>query len=516
MIKIDMKKINILDCLIYIALIIVFLIVLFCGGIEYSLKRVFLLNNISLLILICFISFIGYWLYKRFHKEKVVKTNKYKKYLFWMVICLIQMVFCVLLYFYTAWDVGGYILPAARALALNQNDLFGSLQFYYSEYPNNCMIVMFYAVMIRIGTYISPIFCEQSASVMLLISFQCVLSSITGYLLSEMVFDYSNNIYLKRISIVFYLILIGFSPWLIVPYSDSTGLIFPILILRLYQSLSKEKNTLLKIALISFLTFWGYKIKPQIAIVTIAILMVTFFDMFKTKKKIFEVFQLKRIITVIVVVFLSMVSYNKLVSLAGFQLTEGKIMSVPHYIMMGLNEESNGTWNADDAHFSESFNSNEERNSADLTRAKERIHTMGIGGLLKHFERKTLTLFNDGTFSLGTEGDFYSQVAGWNNGVVDFLRNLFYSDGYFYIYTSTIRQAFWLATLLLVILSCLNESENKMKRVVLFSIAGISLFQLLFEARARYLYIYVPFYILLAMIGLSSMKKYIKKDKMQA
>ena len=502
------KNVNILDCLIYISFVIIFLVVLFCGGINYSLKREFLTNNIILLIVACLMLLVGYCIYVRFKKENVKKTHKkYQKYLFWVIVCAVQIVFCVLLYFYTSWDVGGYVLPAARALALNHNDDFNALQYYFSEYPNNSMIVMLYAVMIRIGIHISPAFYEVSQSVMLLICFQCVLSSITGYLLSEMVYDYTENDHLKRISIIFYFILIGFSPWLIIPYSDSTGLIFPILILRLYQSLSNKKYTLFKIACIAFLTYWGYTIKPQIAIVTIAVIMVTIIDVFKTKRKVLEVFSIKKLLTVIVVVVISSFSYHKLISLAGFQLTEGKVMSVPHFVMMGLNEESNGIWNADDVQFSESFNSNEERNEADLQRAKERVQTMGVGGLLKHLERKTLTIFNDGTYSFGTEGDFYSYVARWNNGFVNLLRNLIYSEGSLYIYTSTIRQAVWLILLLFTILSCFDETSSKQKRILLFSIAGSGLFQLLFEARARYLYIYVPFYIVLTMIGFSAIPK---------
>ena len=40
----------------------------------------------------------------------------------------------------------------------------------------------------------------------------------------------------------------------------------------------------------------------------------------------------------------------------------------------------------------------------------------------------------------------------------------------------------------------------------MLTIIGLSLFELLFEARARYLYIYAPFYILLAVYGVREIR----------
>ncbi len=41
---------------------------------------------------------------------------------------------------------------------------------------------------------------------------------------------------------------------------------------------------------------------------------------------------------------------------------------------------------------------------------------------------------------------------------------------------------------------------------MLLSVVGLTLFELLFEARARYLFTYVPIYILLALYGLQFIK----------
>lgn len=46
-----------------------------------------------------------------------------------------------------------------------------------------------------------------------------------------------------------------------------------------------------------------------------------------------------------------------------------------------------------------------------------------------------------------------------------------------------------------------HASKNKYFCTIMLSILGLTIFELLFEARARYLYIYAPLYIILAVYG---------------
>ena len=50
----------------------------------------------------------------------------------------------------------------------------------------------------------------------------------------------------------------------------------------------------------------------------------------------------------------------------------------------------------------------------------------------------------------------------------------------------------------------------------MIGIIGLSLFELLFEARARYLYIYVPLYIILAIYGISFINQKISTKKISS
>ena len=48
-------------------------------------------------------------------------------------------------------------------------------------------------------------------------------------------------------------------------------------------------------------------------------------------------------------------------------------------------------------------------------------------------------------------------------------------------------------------------------RVILLSLIGLFIFESIFEARARYLYTYVPIFIISGMIGLNGFMDWMKK-----
>lgn len=65
---------------------------------------------------------------------------------------------------------------------------------------------------------------------------------------------------------------------------------------------------------------------------------------------------------------------------------------------------------------------------------------------------------------------------------------------------------FWLGLLFFSVFSIFDKSAYKNKVLVLqLSLFGLFLFELLFEARARYIYTYAPIYLILAMVGINSL-----------
>lgn len=188
--------------------------------------------------------------------------------------------------------------------------------------------------------------------------------------------------------------------------------------------------------------------------------------------------------------------------------------------MMGLNKESNGVYSRDDLVLSISCKTKKERMKVNMEVALGRIKNMGPKGYFKFLSKKMLTNYDDGTFGWGAEGDFYSKVPELQNrSVAPGLRSFYYNDGKYHIIYSTIVHGIWVLTVVgcwiqMLIAVFKKNSENNVYRVMSLALVGITIFELLFEARARYLYIYVPIYILVFGYFLQNAKTILKERQM--
>lgn len=204
--------------------------------------------------------------------------------------------------------------------------------------------------------------------------------------------------------------------------------------------------------------------------------------------------------------------YGQIVRQTGLSLDEEKAFGVSHYLMMGLNSNSNGTYSYADVSFSEEFDTVKERRAANLEEALRRVREYGPDGLGRHLVRKTLNNFADGTFAWSLEGEFYRVIYPPKNTVISpFLRSVLWEGGRFHPYFNTWKQMTWLVVLVLSVGMALpmgGESFvfDKVQLAAVIALLGLTMFQLLFEARARYLYLYVPLYIVAAVQGLRGWK----------
>ena len=112
-------------------------------------------------------------------------------------------------------------------------------------------------------------------SYIIILVFQSVINVFTGFLVFNVIKKVTQNINLSVFGYIFYVLLVGISPWVSIPYSDSTALFIPILILYLYTNLDTGKFKIIKIVGLSFLGVLGYMIKPQTAILFISIFLVS-------------------------------------------------------------------------------------------------------------------------------------------------------------------------------------------------------------------------------------------------
>jgi len=180
---------------------------------------------------------------------------------------------------------------------------------------------------------------------------------------------------------------------------------------------------------------------------------------------------------------------------------------------MGLNNITDGGYLSDDAGKSMSFRSTKERKEENIVVIKERLKEYGIVGLLKHQIKKTLVTYNDGTFAWSQEGSFYWRVNEEKSKIERFFRNIYYETGSNHSIFKYIVQGAWLTILVMQSLNTFikrKDMDNNV-RVILLSLIGLFIFESIFEARARYLYTYVPIFIISGMIGLNGFMDWMKK-----
>lgn len=470
-------------------------ICLFFFGLDFARKE-FCLNYVPMIVLLpvgiifCF----GLWELL----DKTLGNSRRIVYYILFLMLSIQMIAVSQYYFYTDWDVT-YLIELSQQISHQGN--IGEYTEYFSQYPNNLFLAYIYSTLMRLVHLLG----YHDMEYLTLLWLQCVLNSLTGLIVFEIICELFNV--RKAIwGFVVYCLLVGMSPWVSIPYSDSMGLIVPSLIFLIYVKRTSFRNMFIPWFNMAFLAFVGYKIKPQIVIVFIAIIIISVSTI---KKESWSLLVRQCIPGIVAGLIVASIICGLVIKSTGIKVNPDRTFHMQHFLMMGLNTETMGVWSEDDVSYSGWCATSEERNAADLKRAKERAIDLGLKGIMLQYSRKTLTNYYDGTFGWGGEGYFYFRIREDNENVVgQFFRNLYYNREYMgknYQAWSNFQQMLWVAVLALGVIGIAkkkNATKRKEISVILLSLVGITLFVTLFEARARYIYTYVPFYIIIANVGL--------------
>lgn len=478
------------------------------------------LPNIVLFIAIIAITAGAFWIWKNLLSDSRIRKFVDKYFYFILggisiLMLILQWVYTQEVYFHAGWDVS-IVLGSADKICMGKE--FIGDYFYYSQYTNNIAIVYILSHIQKLAVTIGMephryLFCAIA---------DCVLINLAGLFTALSVKRVTGIKALSLFSYMLFVLLIGVNPWMVVPYTDTYSILFPILTFYLFLCFEQSERILHKGILWFAVNLAGsivYLIKPSAVIVLIAIWVCEVLRMFCLKKGWW-----KRILMQLSLAGLALLCMWGLrlhmQQYTGAILNEDIQLSFTHYLMMGLNDANTGSYYSEDYGFSSSFPDVESRTSANLQETVRRIKEYGPLGLLEFHLKKLLVNFNDGTFCWGREGGF---IAGENPVATSLmsqrLKRLFYVGTDWYVYYATYAQIIWLSTLSMLTgifwikrKQVFAEHKSEM-RVLLVSILGIIMFVTLFEARARYLYNMAPMFIVCASIGLYGWYKRTVKNK---
>ena len=493
---------------------VVLILILFFQGMPYVCKKEFFLPNIVIatyILLVVGIAFLVCRLWMRSGHmlgKSAISDRVFDRAAACIALCLLAVDIYISynILFINRWDPG-----ATWEIALFRVNRDWGLpewtNIYISRYPNNLLLLLLDTACLKLNGAVG-VFTGDYA-VMSTIILDCITISGACFLVYKVL-----TLHVKRkyafggfLAVV---VLCGLSPWMTICYSDSLGILFPVLTYYLYTK--PAGNTRRKWASQIFAVIIcciGYFIKPQCAIMLIAIVMTEFFNFCKERK----LYQMARpfLLVALACVCLSVTSsvVTKQYESIGVELNPETKFGMTHFLMMGLNEADGGMYSQEDVDYSISFETSKERTAANIEKSIQRLRDMGFLGYMRHLSRKLLTTYHDGTFAWGMEGSFYTRVMDdVNTWMAPFLKSIFYSDGSRHEILKTIEQIVWIGVLLFAFAAGFvrqTEENQADLNILTLSIVGLTLFQMLFEVRARYLFLYVPVYCILATLGFENL-----------
>lgn len=508
-----MKKIGFaLEKALYVISAVVFFPVLFCvifigNNMNYNdgLKMEVLRPNWLLFLIASVVMVLSFFLLHICNKYFLQKIGD-----LWVNIFLIILSVCVYfislwiareIAFQVPWDVK---VVGTTAAAVADEVPIGYFS-YLSLYTNNIPITYILGKLLHyakntIDYAMNPQF--------IWIQINCLLMTASILFSALTVKRLTKNAMFTFIAFMLNFLLIGLSAWKIAPYTDTYGQLFPVLAVYLYicyrQAQKTWKKTLLMVlSLLSCVV--GGLMKPSVYIVLIALFMseILFF-LLKEKT------DLRCLLLQVIVAAVMLIAAEKyqaaIVEKIGLEVNENIEASAVGYFYMGLNETTMGSYSSDDAAIYGEFQfmDKKERDAIVLQRAFDRIDEKGFAGTISFWLRKMVMIFNDGLFGWRTEvwiDSLYSPEVCMNTPFMEFLREVYWEGRYVGAY-NTIMQLVWIYCLLGIAGMFLQREKEKAGIVLILCFMGIFFYQMLFEARARYLFVFLPLLIVCAVYGM--------------
>ena len=418
--------------------------------------------------------------------------------------------FCIQMYliynycFKSGWDVQ-IVFDTAQRIA-DGKKVFPST-WYFSTHPNNLFLTHIFAFIL----WITKPLHLGSFDFLAIVAVQSMLCVLTGWMVYQIIVGQFHRRGLAWVGMTLYLLLVGLSPWTSIPYSDAWALCFTTAVLWTATCSPLKEKPFLRWFLTATLAYLGFKIKPQVIFVFASVVLtdVLRFILRKERQPMDRKFWLGSPLGTC----LGLVAAFSLVLIitctSPVKIRHNPRYGAAHYLMMGMSQLSIGGYCLDDVVFSHQFKTPRERNKANRQEAKRRIHEMGPRMFGYLICEKTLINYFDGTFNWGKEGEFYKTLfPERNRHLSPFLRNLYYNhdiQGAYHPYWCTAATTIWLGVLALMLFAAFGQ-QNRFTAILMMTVLLLTLFEMLFEARSRYLYPFIPFYILLAIKGLQELE----------
>ncbi len=461
--------------------------------------------------------FLFYKIYKKLNlKFLEYEPNKIVISLTFIVIFIVQCIIAKLTYAHYGWDCEVVI---TNGLALVRGETFKSE--YFTQYPNNIAILLITKYILLIAKMFTEIELNNAFYIMIIFNIIMVdIAALFTFLTCKKLLGNKGAYF----SLIFIIPLIILSPYIIIPYTDTITMAFPITILYIYMEIKELPNKSIKkkilIFLEGFLSAMGFLIKPTVIIVTLAILIIEILYIKMSKLKKVKIIEPIAICVLFILGFslaYSSHSYFKEKNLGQLISKEqyyDNSIPITHFLMIGMQERDNetespgknktyyGNYSSEDKKLTKSIIGYREKEKYNLQIVKQRLIDFGFTGYIKFLYNKANWILCDGTFFYGCEGSWVQEDYYEKSQIGRFFQQFINKNTEQYQrITANIMQTAWILVTIGLICSFCRKNNNSIN-IAKFSIIGIILFILIFEGRSRYLINYIPMFILVGTYGL--------------
>ena len=354
---------------------------------------------------------------------------------------------------------------------------------YFKASPNNINITLVLSLVYKIfGNWRAVIFIGS------------LLTNLSVILMSLSVTRVTKSRWSGIVIAVLGEVLIALTWRAFLPYTDNYGMFFVALAIWLYTS---KLQTKIKMPLVIAVGIAGAFIKETVLIILLAIGIHAFIVCLKDKnyKKL-----LIQTVIAILIVFVGMAASKGVKTITRNHLEYETVATSKGWqflFMVGQNNEYYGVVNKSDTELRKQMLKDYKDgglNSAFLKEALGRIKGRGLTGNVKFYLIKLNVAYNDG---------YFHNMRGFNDKDLkeNFLYDLYVDDETTaYAIGADVMQVLWDMVLALLminafVLSRKHKSEQDKDTFPQIAILGITMYLMMFEGRAKYLYMLMPVYL---------------------
>lgn len=404
--------------------------------------------------------------------------------------------------YFQGWDIQEVRWIAEKMAAGEPLGYYYYLSIYYNNIPISYILGWLLKKVNEISGY--PYYSE-----FIHIQINCVLISLGGFFSCLTVKKMTKKVIPTVTALLVYLALPGISSWKIAPYTDTYGMLFPIMCIYFYLCYREAQRDFLRYLFLEFSLLAGMGggfIKPNVYIVVVAVLGVEFVRLLLERGKNWKYFVIEVLLT-LCLALAEKECMNRMIEELGLDYNPEINASWQTYFLMGLNEETTGSYSEDTILIIGEFQTDKKmRNQAALDRAMGRLKEKGLWGTAYFWLRKMVMVFNDASFEWQTFSWLprsYPVDMSSNTVLTQELRDLFWPDAPHTGRYHAFCQLAWIFCLIgFPGLLMIPEKKREQYLIFVVTFLGIFLYLMLFEARSRYLFVFLPLLIATSAMGM--------------